>query len=347
MSKLQDENILKEIFSSIKYIQLKNLLQINQNNIVSRQMLKLISYKSLFKAIDESRITLKLENCFDSIAILANGDIATITGNQALNIWSIETYKCIHTSIIDKFSLMISLPNGILAIARQNYNQVKLLDSNNNFKIINTIFVDYCVNNMFLLSGDNLLVSTYSSSVYDLIYIGYFEIINCDNNYHKITNIGEHIFSLANVPNDKIVASSYDKMVIIDSLDDYKSKPIKKLDKNICALAYQNGCLISASSDCSYHTIDIWVDIESDIKCVKSMKINNLVNCLLSLPGGFFASGTYDIDSEIIIWDLSNYECINTINLAKKEDIGSLLLLKDNRILSYSYTENSLFIFGH
>jgi WD40 repeat protein len=347
MFKLENENILKEIFSSIKFIQLKSLLFIAQNKIISRQILKLTSYKHLFKTIGKSKIILKLENYINSVAILTNGDIATITSNSVLNIWSIETYKCIHTSIIDEFSIMLSLPNGMLAITGQDQKQVKLLDPNNDFKIIMTISVDYCVRNMFLLSNGNLLVSTYApNSSYDEGNIGYFEIINCSNNYRKTTYKGEYIFNLANLPNDKIVASFCERLILIDSLEDYKSKLIKNLDKDIYALTYQNGRLILSSSECSYHTIDICVDIESDIKCVKSMKFNDPVNCLLSLPGGFFATGAYDAGC-IMIWDLSNYECINNINFAQREDTESLLLLKDNRIISYSLAENALFLYGH
>jgi WD40 repeat protein len=348
MLKLENENILKEIFSSIKYTQLKHLLLITQNQIVSRQTLKLISYENLFKTIGKSRITLKLENCITSIALLINGNIATITGNQVLNIWSIETYKCIHTSIINKFSLMISLPNGILAIAKPDYNQVKLLDSNNDFKIIETISLDYEVINMFLLSNGSLLVSTYTPySSFNVGYGGCFEIIDSSNNYHKVIYKGEYISSLANLTNYKIVASYYKRLILIDGLDDYKSKLIKELDKDIYALTYQNGCLISASTDYLRHIIDIWVDIESNIKCIKSIKINSPINCLLSLPGGFFASGAYDVDCGIMIWDLSTYKCINNINFVQRSDNRYLLLLKDNRIISYSYDEYTLFLCGH
>jgi WD40 repeat protein len=71
--------------------------------------------------------------------------------------------------------------------------------------------------------------------------------------------------------------------------------------------------------------------------------------CLLSLPNGYFVSG--GVDGNIKIWDLCNYECINTIaqgfkvSSIKQSNSVKDGFMKDYRIISCSKDESKIFVY--
>jgi WD40 repeat protein len=79
--------------------------------------------------------------------------------------------------------------------------------------------------------------------------------------------------------------------------------------------------------------IKVW-DIRS-YDCVATIEDahSGEVKCLVSLPGGYFASSSGNV---IKIWDLIRFECINVLEGHNKL-ITSLVLLKDNGIASASH----------
>jgi WD40 repeat protein len=64
---------------------------------------------------------------------------------------------------------------------------------------------------------------------------------------------------------------------------------------------------------------------------------------LLLLPSGYFASGLSS-EGVVKIWNISNYECINTIE-SQSGIITSLLLTDDKRIISASPNDNTIRIY--
>jgi hypothetical protein len=64
------------------------------------------------------------------------------------------------------------------------------------------------------------------------------------------------------------------------------------------------------------------------------------INNLLYLPGGFFAVNT---SNSITLFNLSNFECINTVECEDDENTA-LVLLDDYRIASFSL--NNIILWG-
>jgi hypothetical protein len=73
-----------------------------------------------------------------------------------LNIWDMNTYKCIKT-IQDKFiiSLMTLLPNNIL-VTSNSIGQLKFRDINNEYTCLKQISIVRWVNKLFILSNGKL-----------------------------------------------------------------------------------------------------------------------------------------------------------------------------------------------
>jgi WD40 repeat protein len=75
--------------------------------------------------------------------------------------------------------------------------------------------------------------------------------------------------------------------------------------------------------------INIWN--LSDYQCIHMLNAYGEVCSLLLLPGGFYASGLYD--GSIKIWEIKGHRSVNILE-SKKQVVTSLLMLKDNRLIS-------------
>jgi WD40 repeat protein len=105
-------------------------------------------------------------------------------------------------------------------------------------------------------------------------------------------------------------------------------------------------CLLYIDKDCVllsatyYDVIKEW-DMRN-YECIRTVKINCDISYAILLPNRFFAVGT--TDGDILIWDMRGLRVVN----AFRSDVGiqSIILLKDNRIVSCSYLENNLVIWS-
>jgi WD40 repeat protein len=83
-------------------------------------------------------------------------------------------------------------------------------------------------------------------------------------------------------------------------------------------------------------------DIYSDCQCIKTFYVESVVNCLLLLPNGYFASNNGD---KIKIWNLTNFEEVNSLQ-GHKDNIYSMLVLSDDKLVSASWDE-TIVIWGY
>jgi WD40 repeat protein len=78
----------------------------------------------------------------------------------------------------------------------------------------------------------------------------------------------------------------------------------------------------------------IYVFDVTNYDCVKKIEAHSAaVNCLLPLPGGYFASGSDD--NTIKIWNLNDFKCVNMLKYFRRSDTF-LLLLRDYRLICAS-----------
>jgi WD40 repeat protein len=95
--------------------------------------------------------------------------------------------------------------------------------------------------------------------------------------------------------------------------------------------------MLSGSQD----TIRVWCTIS--YQCCRIIDHPTGVDSLLLLPNGYFASGLSS-ESVIEIWNISNYECINTIE-CQSDWVTSLVLTEDMRLISASPHNDTILIF--
>jgi WD40 repeat protein len=75
---------------------------------------------------------------------------------------------------------------------------------------------------------------------------------------------------------------------------------------------------------------------------VNTINDSNKILCLTTLPGGYFASS---FNGSIKLWDIVDYKGINILESQRKSQIISILVLKDNRIISGA-TDGSIIIWN-
>jgi WD40 repeat protein len=134
-----------------------------------------------------------------------------------------------------------------------------------------------------------------------------------------------------NLSNIIFIASGY--MIYVYNIDeDYKKiKTLCEHYRDVYSLVCieKENLLISGSDD---KTIKVW-NMNDEYKCIKTIKCDAAVKCLLALPNGYFISAYYD--NTVKIWTTYDFECIHTLNL-HKQVITSLMLANDNRLVSAS-----------
>jgi WD40 repeat protein len=148
-------------------------------------------------------------------------------------------------------------------------------------------------------------------------------ILDCQNDYECIKDISDKqgTHGIVSLAYGLIAFLNCFSICIYDINDDYKL--FKEIhSENVISLNYINetGLLITGNNKGMIFVYDI----NNNYKCVKMIEAHKKpIGCLCLLSDGYLASGSYD--TTIKIWDLKNYECINT--LYRGEYINGLLLL--------------------
>jgi WD40 repeat protein len=336
MIKLENENILKLIFSSIKLSTTRDLIPTTKNKIISNILIRLLSYKNIFKTIGNSRKILNNEDSRDirSIAMLPDGNLISSCFNS-INIWDVNGKQCIKTiPETQYYNFIILLPNDVI-VTSTPIGEIKFLDVKDDFNCIKKIFIKSWVYKAFLLTSGKLIC--YSFVDYEEGFPFSITLIDYNNNYEckEFNNHDYRVSALANLPGNKLAtAIEVRKIIKIWTFEDDDIKFVKNL-KGHCYVVTsllvieKENLLLSGSFD---KTIRVW-DIVNDFYCVRTICIDSIVKCFMLLPNGYFAFSCSRGDIKIL--NLASYECINKIHCGESK-ILTVLLLKDKRIASVS-----------
>jgi WD40 repeat protein len=327
--RLSNENILKMIFCSTHTLfEIKQKLNIFNNTVMYKAILSLTAYYQIYKSLGRMKNILS-ENCqiYSLTRYPSCNIIITASRSKHLKLWDVNKHYCIKTIDQDKpASSIVVLPDG--NIASCTLSDIKIWDAKNDFKCIKKFYLKgysflFC---LILLANGNMACATETND-------NYYILIIAKNNYKCVKEFGKNsslISCLTNLPFNKLASGGRDKTISIwDINDDYKCVGAlgghNGLIQALCAIPQKN-ILLSTSTD---KTIKVW-DIINYV-CLRTIETNcDVMRCLLSLPGGYFASGYY---SRIKIWDLGNFECLNTLE-SDFAHMTSLLLMDDGRLIS-------------
>jgi WD40 repeat protein len=338
-----NENILKTIFRTYTLFDISHNLDKIANRTICREIiLKNLNNKSIFKSIGISTTILNgHSSSINSLALLPNNNIISASNDKTLKIWNIKTNHCLTTMENNGYELssLIILANGNIATC-SNDDQICIWSGS--YECIRTIKIEgyYLFYNLLQLPNGNLAFAAFKS------HIAYILILDSKNNYnsYKVINANniDHTF-FVNGSYNKFSSIFLNKSINICDIDNEYNcvKTIKKCSGYVTTVAYINRYELLISGTVS-GTINVY-DINRDYKHVKRIEAHHKgINCLLSLPSGYFASSG---DNIIKFWDLKNYGCINTLQCEYRVDF--LLVLKDRRIASASKINKAITIYNY
>jgi WD40 repeat protein len=327
MVKLQNENIIKQIFISFSLHKISDLVNGIQNTSLFNISLRTYNYKTIYRSIGKIKFLMKTQKHFpNSLHLLPNGDIISLSWGDIITIWNPNDYSIIKS--IDNDNLISSLavlPNSYI-VTNSNV-EFKVWDiSNDSFTCIKYKYLKGYVSIVYLslLSNGCLAYSAHDCDSY------YILIVDCNDDFNFVKRIEDYncyTHSIANLQSDQFASAHSTGCIKVRSIaNDYKYfQTLKGHNNMISTLLYmeKSNVLLSGSWDC---TIMVWnMDDYKYIKIIDNEK--GLIYDLMSLPFCFFA-----VLSPISIEIFGNdYECINTI---EGNHFKNFLLLKDNKIAS-------------
>jgi WD40 repeat protein len=153
-------NIINLVFKSFLLSNIKQHFQSIKNLSLSKLMLKLLNYKSIFKSLGSNKIEF---GGFDNkaiflIALLQDGNIILALVDNTLNIWDTKSQKLIKTITAENTSILNSLlilPDNKIA-AGLFEGQIVVYDAVDDYKLLKTIITKFYIQFMKLLSNDKL-----------------------------------------------------------------------------------------------------------------------------------------------------------------------------------------------
>jgi WD40 repeat protein len=339
-------NIINLVFKSFLLSNIKQHFQNIKNLSLSRLMLKLLSYKNIFKSLGSNKVKL---GGYDNktivlIALLQDGNIVSAFADNTLNIYDTKSQKLIKTITIDNANIL----NALLILP---YNKIaagffegiiNIYDAVDDYKLVETIITEIHIKIMKLLSNDKFacigwVKKTAFIKIYDL------------NDSYKLLKIIENqnslIGSLIYMDNYLFAYGiySYNEDYSIRIWDFDSDRRIKVLgvfpEKLVLALLFikKQNLLLSGFGN---GIIMVWDVI--GYECIKVIESQQELLSFILLPNGYFASA----GKEIKIWDIKDFTCVNTLKGNNTRLIKSLLLLPDKRI-AYSTAELMFFIWEY
>jgi WD40 repeat protein len=287
----------------------------------------------------------KLDGHKDGVSCLAlikeNLLISAGEYDKTLKVWDITTYQCIKSLQVEEpITTITILPDRNIAASSMSYIKILNIEDFHCIKIIKLEGYN-CYSKLCALSNDKLAYfcccdeGEFDEFQVWLLILGMNKDFDC---IHKISEedlIGENGFALL----DDKFAYATNRPIKIRSVLNYEH--FKTLEGhtewvNVLLFVKKYNIILSGSRD----TIRAWCTIS--YQCCRIINHPTGVKSLLLLPNGYFASGPFS-DSVIEIWDISNYECINTIQ-RQSDRINSLIITEDKRIISASYYDDTILI---
>jgi WD40 repeat protein len=329
-------NIINFVFKSFLLSNIKQHFQNIKNMPLSKLMLKLLSYKNIFKSLGSNKVEL---GGFDNkaivlITLLQDGNIVSALDDNTLNIWDTKSQKLIKTITAENTSVLNSLlilPDnkiatgffeGIIAV----YNAV------NDYKLLKTIITEFYIQFMKLLSNDKLacigwVKKTAFIKIYDLN--DSYKILKVIENQNCMTSsliyMDNYLFAYGNYSPLNVSNKAYSIRIW-----DFNSNMCVKvlaifIEKLVLALLFikKQNLLLSRFGN---GVIMVWDVI--GYECIKVIELQQELLSFILLPNGYFASA----GKEIKIWDIKDFTCVNTLNGNNTRSIKSILLMPDKRI---------------
>jgi hypothetical protein len=260
MLNFQNENILKLIISSLNPSNIKYLLDLVKNKTICDVILRCLTLGDLLASIKKFK-TIENEERITSMALLPNGNLATIT-NAGINIFETNSYKFIETiNIIFTESLLV-IKNNIMATSHSPY--IKLWDIDNNYICVKTITSkDYsCFGKLLLLqNGMKLCTATGGHKVLGSSYILIF-----DSNFDNVIYTIKHSYITAIVTlSINQLACATDVIEVLEINNGYKCIKTLLAESNCLLYIKNKDYLLSESFE-----ISVW-DISDNYRFIKNL----------------------------------------------------------------------------
>jgi WD40 repeat protein len=336
----ENENILKLIFISLSILKIKQAMDKTNNTVLTRTMINLLNYESLFHYLGTFRATLdEHEAVITSMTLTSDNKLITASKDKTLKIWNLNSYLCIKTleGHNNPVHSVLTLPNGII-ISCTNQGEIKFWDPRKYYECIRTIrkalLVNY--NKLFLLSNGN--IACRNDNFKDFIILDQGSVFE---NTKLIKGHTNGVTSFVNISNNHFASGSVDSRILFWDADD-DCIYIKELEADksmIYALLYIPKAELLISS--SFKFTKLWR--LCDLECIKSIE-TRWVNCLAILPCGYFVTGS--LEGHITIRDIRSFKRINEIKSIFYREIDSLIFLKDGKLVCLS-PENKIIIWKY
>jgi WD40 repeat protein len=342
MNSYENEYVLKTIINTFKLLKIKQIFNKVSNKTLSQIIYSMIDFDTIFCSIGSSNNSSRhtLEFCAHSLALLDDGKLLIASLNSTINIWDLRKWPEKIESKTYYIKTTLILPNGNIVLCSYD-GQIKIFDKDK-FNCIKTLtFTGYdCFNKLLLLDNGNLACSGLYQNSHCII------ILDCHNEYALLETLKGHssvTMALASINNDRIASGSHDTNIKIWDVSFLFTclKTIKTYDIVLSLLFdKRTNYLISGR----YRIIDIW-DVDAAYTCVRSITAHNgWIASVLELSNGYFASGSSD--NRIKLWNLKNYKCVNTLRSEHYSSILSIIMLKDNRIVS-TMTDETIIVWEY
>jgi WD40 repeat protein len=296
------------------------------SNTLSLIIQQIVNYKHIFTSKRKHFTFPDSGYGIVSLYVLTEGQILEIS-STSINIWDVNSYQCISTATNFALSSAI-LPNGQLVTFTCS-GQIQFW--HNDYKSIEkTKTLEGCVGHrkkLFNLANGNLACFVFKENQDRIL------IIDCQTT--KVINTLNIQFgfinSIINLSNERFASCSDKGTINIWGMKDYNCLTSFQAEFSaIKALLFveKRNLLISGSISLKFWDINY-----SPPQSIHTINDVDIVNCLLLLPGGYFAcSGRH---GRVKIWNLDTFHCVNKFR-QPEGDVDMILLLKDNRIISSS-----------
>jgi WD40 repeat protein len=337
---LTNENILKLIYSHLNLSELQSIFKNTNNSASSRIILSLLSYSSIFRAMGKSKHKLiGHNNTVMCLALINKNLLISAAHDKTLKVWDITTYECIKSLQDEEWIREITiLSDG--NIATSSVAHIKIRNINEDFNCIKIIkFQGYdSYSKLFVLSNDKLACPCFC--VDGQVWLLILDMNKGFDCVQKISEEGSYIANSFVHLNDDKFAYNVDSQIKVRNVLDHEH--FKTLEDphtdwvNVLVFIKKYNIMLSGSCD----TLKVWCTIS--YQCIRIIDLIIPVETLLILPNGYFATGLY-AEGIIKIWNISNYECINSFK-TQSGIITSLLLTEDKRIISASPYDNTIVI---